>query len=457
MILRSPESQEWREYRDFLLSKLPPCEARAFGAWFKTFYPFQQQWLLEPSDQAICNKSRQTGFSHTTGGLATMWGVAFGETTTLISVGEREAKEVLEKSKTHAALLRDFGSRWAGISGRDSAEEIKFKSGGRVIALPQTSAGRSFSGNVFLDEFAYLERPEKVWDGAAAVTMHGYRLRVASTPNGTGNAFHELWERPEQNDGWAGHMLPIQRAINDGMRVDMAKCWTLAKGDPRIFDQLFNCKFIDGAMQYIPSEAIAACSEDDLSSGGPTYGGLDIGRTADLTALVLVRRGADKIIRLRIVKTCKRTDQAALDALVSYALVTCGARRLCVDSSGLGAFPAEAMQRQYGVSRVEPVVFKPSVKEDLATSLYTHFTDNTVRIARTDKAIPGSDPGSAEALRNELCSIRREVTSAGNVRYDAPHTDAGHADRAWALALALHACSSPVSTLVMGQTNIGLM
>ena len=81
MDLRSPEDESHLEYLRCLLDLLPPRERRAFRAWFKTFYRFQLQWLLEPADLAICNKSRQTGYTHTTGGLATLWGVAFGETT----------------------------------------------------------------------------------------------------------------------------------------------------------------------------------------------------------------------------------------------------------------------------------------------------------------------------------------------------------------------------------------
>jgi phage FluMu gp28-like protein len=446
MIRRTPESQEWREYRDVLLNELPIREARAFAAWFETFYPFQQQWLLEPADQALCNKSRQTGFSHTTGALAALWGIAFAETTTLISVGEREAKEVLEKAKAHAGLLTDLGSEWAETGGKDAAEEIRFKRGGRIIALPQTSAGRSFSGNVFLDEFAYLERPEKVWDGAAAVTMHGYRLRVASTPNGVGNSFHALCTNPKQNKGWAYHEIPMERAIKYGMRVNMERCWTLAKGDPRLFDQLFNCKFLDGSFQYIPSAAINDCSTNDLYTyEGDFYGGLDIGRTADLTVLIVLRKCSDGRCRMVSLHSCKRTDQVALDGLVAYAFARYNLRRLCVDSSGLGAFPAEGMQKRYGRARVEAVVFGPSSKEDLATSLHTYLSSGLILLPLTDAAMPDGESGCADALRLDIASIKREVTSAGNVRYDAPHTDDGHADRAWALALALHAVGKPPS------------
>jgi phage FluMu gp28-like protein len=98
----------------------------------------------------------------------------------------------------------------------------------------------------------------------------------------------------------------------------------------------------------------------------------------------------------------------------------------------MGAFPAERLQKKFGRSRVEPVTFTSALKEDLATGLYSAFTEQTIRIPQRDKL-----------LLTDLCSIRRLVTSAGNVRYDAPQTDDGHGDRAWALSLALHACSGP--------------
>ena len=56
-----------------------------------------------------------------------------------------------------------------------------------------------------------------------------------------------------------------------------------------------------------------------------------------------------------------------------------------------------------------------------------HFEERTLRI-----------PGN-RSLRLDLSAVKRIVTSAGNVRFDAERTEDGHADRFWALALALHA------------------
>jgi phage FluMu gp28-like protein len=100
------------------------------------------------------------------------------------------------------------------------------------------------------------------------------------------------------------------------------------------------------------------------------------------------------------------------------------------------------MQKRHGKIRVEGVTFTQQSKEVLATGLYSAFTEEYVRIPKTDAGLPGLAPGSAVALRDDICAIRRIITAAGNIRYAAPHTDDGHADRAWSLALALHACAA---------------
>lgn len=443
-----PLDQATRATRTALLRALPQAESAPFAAWLGAFYAYQLRWLLDGERFALLLKARQIGASHTYAAAATLWGAAFGETTTIVSVGEREALEVLDKAERHATVLAALGSKWA--KPRKSGGALHFDAtGGRVIALPATSGGRSFSGNVILDEFAYHERPERVWDGAAAVVLHAGRLRVMSTPNGVGNLFHALWTNERAHAGYALHSVTIDEARADGLAVDDAECWKMARGDARVYDQLFRCAFLDNDAQYIPSEAVNACSTDDLYTfDGEYYAGLDIGRTNDLTALVVVRLTSGGVRVVEHVETRRRTDSDGLDAMVDGAMRAYGIRRLCVDSTGLGAFPAERMQRRYGRKRVEAVAFTSSSKEDLATGLFSAFVEGTLRIPLTDAGIPSSQAGTADALRNDVCAIRRIVTSAGNVRYDAPHTVDGHADRAWALALALHACSAPPNVRV---------
>ncbi len=414
---------------------LPPNESAALGAWLSTFYPFQRDWVLDPARLGISNKARQIGFSHSGGAVGTLWGAFHGELTTIISIGDRESVEVLDKARKHAFVLTQLGSRMARVVGKDNANELAFASGGRIIALP-SSGGRSFTGNVFLDEYAYQQNSKQVWDAAAAVTMLGFKLRISSTPNGVGNDFHQVWVKANKpGSRWSPHQTTIDEAIAQGFPVDIASCWELAKGDPRIFDQLFRCSFLDNEFQYIPSALLTEATTDEAPpESGACFAGLDVGRTADLTALVILRQGHDGTLWVIVVETKKRTSNEDLDELVAMAIHTFGARRVCIDATGMGSFPAEALQKKYGRHRVEPVNFSLETKEGLATGLYQRFAERGLRLGPGEKA-----------LREDVCAIRRIVTTAGNVRYDAPTTSEGHADRAWALALAVHAAGTTAS------------
>jgi phage FluMu gp28-like protein len=112
---------------------------------------------------------------------------------------------------------------------------------------------------------------------------------------------------------------------------------------------------------------------------------------------------------------------------------TATVRRACVDQSGLGMMLAEHLVQKYG-DIVEPVQFTAALKERLAPMVKMAFEERTVRI-----------PDNRE-VRADLNSVKRYVSPAGNVRFDAEHTDRGHADRFWALALVVNAASQPAAS-----------
>ena len=104
-------------------------------------------------------------------------------------------------------------------------------------------------------------------------------------------------------------------------------------------------------------------------------------------------------------------------------------RRLCVDSTGIGAMLAERLRQRWG-HRVEPVHFTQAVKSELAMPLVRLFQEKLIRI-----------PADA-AVREDLHKVRKVVTASHNVRLDAARDADGHADRFWALALAHHAADA---------------
>jgi phage FluMu gp28-like protein len=112
-------------------------------------------------------------------------------------------------------------------------------------------------------------------------------------------------------------------------------------------------------------------------------------------------------------------------------------RRACIDSTGMGAPLAEALEHEFG-PRVEPVTFTAAVKEDMA-----------YRVKRRMEQRLDLLPEAPEIVR-AFGAVKKLVTTAGNTRFDAERTEAGHADEFWAKALADLAAEQPVSHLSDG-------
>ena len=93
---------------------------------------------------------------------------------------------------------------------------------------------------------------------------------------------------------------------------------------------------------------------------------------------------------------------------------------------------AEHLVQKYG-ALVEPITFTAPLKERLAPMVKMAFEERTVCI-----------PDNRD-VRADINSVKRFVTLAGNVRFDADHTDRGHADRFWALATVVNAASEPMT------------
>ena len=85
-------------------------------------------------------------------------------------------------------------------------------------------------------------------------------------------------------------------------------------------------------------------------------------------------------------------------------------------------------------------MFGNKEKEAMAGRLYQTLADGVLWI-----------PKGEHDLRDDVMSIRRTVTEAGTVRFEAPRTAKGHADRAWALMLAIQASSLAGMRSVYGE------
>ena len=209
-----------------------------------------------------------------------------------------------------------------------------------------------------------------------------------------------------------------------------------ALGDEELFRQEYLCEFIDEATAFLTHDEIRAVEDAailaDLEhltvTGGPLYLGVDIGRKRDLTVLWLWERVGD-VFWTRAVEELRGQKFSHQRETLFSLLTTPGLARCCIDATGLGMQLAEEAVEAFGSYRAEAITFTPAVKSDLAFGLRRQVEDRRVRIP------------SLASVHNAWHSVRKVTTTAGNIRYDAERTEAGHADHFWAAALGLHAAS----------------
>lgn len=174
---------------------------------------------------------------------------------------------------------------------------------------------------------------------------------------------------------------------------------------------------------------------------GELYVGMDIGRKNDLTVIWILEK-LENIKYTRKIEILPDTPFKKQEEILYGILSHKNFRRCCIDATGLGMQLAEGAIAKFGKYRVEAINFSPKVKEELAYNLKINFDDRAVYI-----------PAERE-IRDDLHSVRKITTSAGNIRFDVEKSDvSGHADRFWALALALHASQSYKGPIYIATRN----
>jgi phage FluMu gp28-like protein len=421
----------------------------ALERWIKHFPAYQRRWIFERSRFAACVKARQIGFSTATAAACVFSGLLERRTQLIVSASQALSDEVLKKVRDHCDVLAAGGLRTANRFRVNKEDRVEWVSGGRVIALPSNPrTARGFSGDVWLDEYAYHLDPVGISDAIRAMAIRGdFRFRAFSTPNGAQGEFYDLIASPPK--GWKVHRVSVDDAIRDGFKVDRDMLFhTVAGADERLFGQWFGCQFLDADLQYFPTAIVDRALEWDgeLPSlrGAEFFAGLDVGRDNDLTALTVVSV-IDGIAYVVAVMTCKRTEFKAQKALIRDARRLFRWQTLHVDETGIGRQLAEELVEDFGESEVIPVAFTNQSKADMATRALRWFRDERVRFPKDDEG---------KALHAESIALRRVVTASGNVTYEIPRTRKGHGDRFWALALALQGAGEPQAPRGYGRSPL---
>lgn len=414
----------------------------------QVLYPYQRRYLADRSRWKAACWSRQTGKTFTTtleAVLDVLEAEAEGRVSrwTILSISRDRALDAMDNGvKLH---LRAIGAAFEAMEEKLDAEELAAKvelPGGSYIraiaAKPETARG--MSDNLILDEFAHHKDNRALWRALVpVVSKPGLKLRVISTPNGKGDMFHEIMA-----DGLGGlfsrHTVTIHDAVADGLPRDIEEL-RRASRDPDTWAQEFECAFLDTAgREWLTFEEILAALEAPALpayDGRPVYVGMDIAARGDLSVIAVLEDVGAGMLALREMQVMRGESFAAqlarLDAVMRAYRVT----RVAIDQTGMGEMPVQEAQRRHGQYRVAGVIFTPSAKLDMAVALKD-------RLQARRLILPGVPEAGRAELIDDLRAVKMEPGAGGVPRLLAERDGRGHADRFWALALAVSAAGEGV-------------
>lgn len=436
-------------------AKLIPADPEAI------FLPFQGAWIKDDSRLKLMEKGRQIGLS---------WSTAYACDERTATQGARhdqwvssrddlQARLFIEDCKMFAAIMnmaaKDLGEVVLDAKARLSAYVIEFASGKRIHSMssnPDAQAGKR--GSRVLDEFALHPDPRKLWSIAYPGITWGGNLEVISTHRGSHNFFNNLVREVRESGNPKGislHRVTLQDALDQGFlfklqqmlpadderqAMDEAAYFDFIRSgcaDEESFQQEYMCNPADDDVAFLEYDLIASAeyagdADWKRQYGGHLFVGIDIGRKHDLTVIWVLEKVGDTYFT-RHVETLRGMRKSDQEKVIWPWIER--SRRTCIDATGLGIGWTDDAQDHFGTLRVEGVNFSAATKETLAYPVRGHMEDRRLRIPH--------DP----AIRADLRAVTKQVTSAGNVRFTAERNADGHADRFWALALALHADSLP--------------
>ena len=446
--------------------------AMAADAWWE---PHQITFLNNQTRFGIDSKARQIAWSFTAALDAVADSILNdGTPHVFVSINLDEAKEKIRYAR--AVIDATDAPMRPGII-RDNATSIEFNNGSRLISHPCKPIRGKARTRVYLDEMAHYKAglDREIYTAALPATTRGDGyLRIGSSPLGASGMFWEIFtESMRPYPGYNGHrrMLPwwtvqtlsrdVKRAIaNAGSMPTEARVYEFGTR-PLIeifenmfledFQQEYECAWIDESTAWITWATIKknqelhdgvwyhATSVDeamrmiplviaDIDQGiieNVLTGGIDVGRTHDLTEFAITGKSDGDRHPLRFSISLENVgfddQEACLCEIINTLPISC----VLVDKNGIGMQLAENLEMKTG--KAQGVDFTNATKELWAV-------EARVQAGRGNTPLP-TDRDTAYQIH----SIKKFVTSAKNNRFDTERNEKHHADKFWAWALSIWA------------------
>lgn len=266
------------------------------------FLPYQLEWIKDPFQISIRNKSRRTGGTEGVAFEALLWGfeTIMPSKDVWFTSADKKAAEEFIVAATKWAKVFNLAAELVGKELINEDDEDKFflkyelkiplgDSGDVLRVNAMSSSTNSFHGKqgfMIVDEMARHKDQVGLWEGAFPATLWGYPLRIISTQNGKG-FFYRLCKECEEgkHDNWGYHKVTIHDAVNDGLydkiaigmgiiqpgestTIEQREAWKkeIRKNclTESVWKQQFECEAEDEGDKFLSFELIASCESEDI-------------------------------------------------------------------------------------------------------------------------------------------------------------------------------------------------
>jgi len=415
-------------------------------------YDYESRFIRDSSRLKLWLKGRQIGGSVTATLDIVLHAIATGEPWITMSRSQRQAKSLLTKAARHVRAIDRWSRQKHGTSvvADIGSERIDFRNGAHITAVPcdpDTTVGET--SNWLLDEFALFPRSRELYGIVKPSIMHGKRMVIVSTPRGKDNKFYDLIQEAQGGSGgYSLHTTTIKDAFEDGIvlydnqgRVASYETFRLEQiadvGEDMYFQE-YEGVFSDELHALLTWSLVTACQDSRISIhktpaqlralNRPLYVGIDIGRRRDLTVIWVLSKNGDEHTTEAVIVLDRATfpeQQVAIEGVMATGLVAA----LRIDEQGNGMQLAEHFTAAHPLT-AKGISFTNPRKQEMAGRLKTYLEARNLWL-----------PDDTEIAR-DLTSVRRNITPSGNLQLTANRSTGSHADRFWALALALEASAT---------------
>ena len=445
--------------------------------------PFQIKFLTNRSQFTCDLKGRQVGWSWIAAAEAVAESCLHPRSTHIfISINQDESREKVRYAKTIIdSLDREVRPKLV----IENQQELEFDNGSRILSHPSRPVRGKAKANLYLDEFAHYPKDREIYTAAVPVTTRGGRLRIGSSPLGAHGLF---WEVASQSlrkyPGYSRSTIPWWTVTALCTDLEEAKAADKMPTEARVgafgtkrlqdifenllledFQQEYECSWVDESVAWIPWEEIQRNQLEDAEGAlwyrqAKTYsyalevidivaravenrkieasfvGGMDIGRKKNLTEIVLLGRDDGRKLPYRLGISLFGTEFDDQYSIVAKILQVLPVTKFLVDQGGLGMQLAENLKKTFP-RVVDGVDFTLDWKSSAAVEL-------KVKMERSEIPLPLD-----RELGYQIHSIKKLVTSNKTAVFDTARSEKHHADKFWALALAVWAGKAPRGVFFM--------